>query len=172
MKEKTRKFLNKLSTRGMTAVVVGILVLINYIFSFFPVRADLTDNKIYSLSPASKKIVSELEDIVNITLYVSDDLPNRLLPALYEVKSLIDSYEQAGGGNIRVKTKNPQTPEEQEDVLRLGVPQLQFSGIEKDKLEVRQGYFGGVLQYGGKSEAIPVFEQGANFEYKFTSFDS
>lgn len=169
MLQKFKTFIQKLSTVGVMAVVVGILVLINYIVSFFPLRFDITENKIYSLSAVTKDMLKGLDDIVTIKLFFSQDLPNRVLPIRQEVESLVKEYEQVGGASIKVEVIDPSDLTEQQEAQTLGIPQLQFSGIEKDKLEVSQGFFGGAVLFGAEREAIPVFEEGGNFEYQFTS---
>jgi ABC-type uncharacterized transport system involved in gliding motility auxiliary subunit len=166
---KLKLFLNKLTNIGLIGLVIGILVLVNYIISFLPLRLDLTENKIYSLSPSTKEIIGNLDDIVLIKLYFSKELPNKLLPIRREVESVLAEYERQGKGNIRIETVEPSGLEGEQEAASLGIPRLQFSGIEKDKLEVSQGFFGGVVQFAGEKETIPVFEEGGNFEYLFTS---
>ena len=43
-------------------VLIGIIVAVNFIAAFVFLRFDLTQNRIYSLSKFSKKLVRELED--------------------------------------------------------------------------------------------------------------
>lgn len=169
MIRKLKEWLNRLGNVGVVGVTLAILILINYILSFFPVRIDLTENKIYSLSSATKEILKGLDDIVTIKLFFSEELPVRVLPVKQEVESLLVEYERIGKGNLRIKKVDTSEAKGQQEAFSLGIPQLQFSGIEKDKLEVSQGFFGGAVLLEGESEAIPVFDEGGNFEYQFTS---
>jgi len=50
---------------------------------------DLTPNNIYTLSNSTKDILHNVNDIVNIDLYVSKDLPPQLKTSYTRVKDLI-----------------------------------------------------------------------------------
>lgn len=163
------KTLNKLSNTGLVIATLGILVLINYILSFFPLRLDLTQDQRFSLSPVTKQIIKSTNDIVTIKLFISSQLPNQVLPIKQELDSVLKEFERVGQGKIHVVSVLPDSPEKEQEAASLGIPKLQFSGFEKEKLQVQQGYFGGTLEYAGKSETIPVFEEGANYEYLLVS---
>jgi len=167
--KKLNQYLKTLSNTGLVIVTLGILVLLNYILSFFPIRLDLTQDQRFSLAPVTKDILMKTDDIVTIKLYISSELPNQVLPIKQELDSVLAEFERVGAGKIQVNSVSPDSPDIEQEAASLGIPKLQFSGYEKEKLQVQQGYFGGVLQYAGKSETIPVFEDGANYEYLFIS---
>ena len=54
------------------------LILLNLTARDIFKRFDLTDNKMFSLSPSSENIVKNLDDRLTIKVYFSDDLPNEL----------------------------------------------------------------------------------------------
>ena len=58
-------------------LVIG-LVLLNLIARDIFKRFDLTDNSMYSLSSSSRKIVENLDDLLTMKVYFSDNLPNEL----------------------------------------------------------------------------------------------
>ena len=56
--------------------VLGILLLINILGSYFYFRVDLTNDKRYSISSPSKSMLEELSDQVIIKVYLDgEDLP-------------------------------------------------------------------------------------------------
>jgi ABC-type uncharacterized transport system. len=63
-------------------VVLSFLVFFaaNYLVSLFSFKIDLSFGKAYSLSSSTKKIIKNLDDVLNIKFFVSSDLPVRLLP--------------------------------------------------------------------------------------------
>ena len=167
--KKIKAFMNTLSNKGLIVATLGILILLNYIVSFFPLRLDLTQDQRFSLAPVTKELLKNTDDIVTIKLYMSSQLPNQVLPIKQELDSVLAEFERVSSGKIQVKTVVPDVPDKEQEAASLGIPKLQFSGFEREKLQVQQGYFGGVIEYGGKSETIPVFEEGANYEYLLIS---
>jgi len=70
-------------------VVLAILIFSNALLSKVNIFADLTPNNIYTLSSSTKDILNNVNDIVNIDLYVSKDLPPQLKTSRARVKDLI-----------------------------------------------------------------------------------
>ena len=52
-----------------------IIILINIIGAYVFTRFDLTSEKRYSISPATKKLLRNLNDIVFFKIYLEGDLP-------------------------------------------------------------------------------------------------
>ena len=67
--------MNKKDIIIKTAIIIGIIVVINIIAKRVFTRIDLTKNKSYTLSPVSKDIVSNLDDKLLVKAYFSDNLP-------------------------------------------------------------------------------------------------
>ncbi|MFH1522925.1 MAG: GldG family protein [Patescibacteria group bacterium] len=162
-----KKYL-KSTDLGITVLIIaGILVVLNFFSYQIFYRWDLTQNKDYSISKVSKRAVGELEDIVNIKVYFSNDLPNQLITLKQEVGDILDEYQNYSNGNIRVEFINPEEIGEQE-LLAKGIPALQFNVLEKDKYQVVKGYLGIIVEYGGKKEVLPIVQNTDNFEYQVT----
>jgi len=66
-------------------IIIGILVVVNFFSYQIFYRWDLTDNKDYSISKASKKTVQNLDDIVNVKVYFSRNLPSQYITLEQEV---------------------------------------------------------------------------------------
>jgi len=52
----------------------------------------MTPNKAYTLSSATKNILSNTNDIINLELYVSKELPPQLKPIYVNTKDLIKQF--------------------------------------------------------------------------------
>ena len=76
------------------------------IFSFFPVRLDFSKGSAYTLSPATKKTIQKNSKNIDISLYVSSDLPTRIIPLRTDVVELLQEYRR-GGKNIKVNIIDP-----------------------------------------------------------------
>jgi ABC-type uncharacterized transport system involved in gliding motility auxiliary subunit len=106
---------------GVVAVLV-ILIAVNVIGNFLKVRSDLTENKIYTLSPGTKRILDKLDTPVEIRFYYSKDnssMPVPLRTYAQEVEDLLSEYQQAGHGKIQVVKLDPKPDSDAEDSARL-----------------------------------------------------
>ncbi len=153
-------------------LVIGIFLAVNFIsyrIHFF--RWDLTENKVFSISDVSKKTVSELDDVVSVNAYFSEDLPSQMLALRQEVGDILDEYQVASNGNITINFIDPKDDEDlKKDLYMLGIPELQFQVFEKDKRQVVKGYMGIAIKFSGKSESIPVVKQDTrDLEYQITT---
>ncbi|OGF20396.1 hypothetical protein A2Y83_02770 [Candidatus Falkowbacteria bacterium RBG_13_39_14] len=164
---KAKQSLNALYT---VLIIAGILILVNYIASAVFFRIDITQNKDYSVSRVSKDAARDLDDIVNIKGFFSENVPPNLISIKQDVRDIIEEYKNYSNGKIRVSYIDPKDDEELiKEARNLGIPELQFSSLEKDKYEVSTGYLGLAVIYGTKKEVIPVLDDTGNLEYELTS---
>jgi ABC-type uncharacterized transport system involved in gliding motility auxiliary subunit len=106
---------------GVVAVLV-ILIAVNVLGNFLKVRSDLTQNKIYTLSPGTKRILDKLDTPVEIRFYYSKDnssMPVPLRTYAQEIEDLLSEYQQAGHGKIQVVKLDPKPDSDAEDSARL-----------------------------------------------------
>jgi ABC-type uncharacterized transport system involved in gliding motility auxiliary subunit len=132
---KNREFSKILvSTTGLGVLLI-ILVLANVIFSYANVRWDTTEDKIFSLSPGTEKILSELEEPVTVKFFYSKS--NRNLPRdlkLYagRVRDLLSEYEYASGHTVVVQEYDPKVDSDEEEwAQRYGVRGVQTGTGER-----------------------------------------
>ena len=139
------------------------------LFSFLPVRLDFSKGGAYTLSSATKKTIRNINKLVEITLYISADLPTKIIPLKTDVIELLQEYRRAGK-NIKVTIIDPKKDVKiAEKVKQQGIPELQFSQLEKNKYQTSSFYFGIVLSYNEKNEVIPQVSDYQNLEYNVTS---
>lgn len=154
----------------MIAIVIGLLAVLNFFSYNIFYRFDLTQNKDYSLSKASRRAAADLKDIVNVKAYFSADLPPQFLNLRREVGDILDEYVNYSGGQIKVEFIDPKADETtRQELYAAGIPELQFNALEKDKFQVINGYLGLLIKYGEKSQAIPVIQETKDLEYQITS---
>ena len=65
-----------LASKGWWLFLLIVLLGINYLASVVHTRVDLTQEKRYTLSPATKKLVKDLHDKVSITVLLTGDMPH------------------------------------------------------------------------------------------------
>ncbi|MCX8011753.1 MAG: GldG family protein, partial [Desulfobacterota bacterium] len=170
----TRKWSQKISSSTnfvfLVLIVLGFLSLINYVANRHFARVDLTQNKLYTLSESSKKVVASLDDIVNINCYFSKNLPSYVISLKQQVSDILDEYRAYARGNIQVKFVDPTEDPGVEQKLRfMGIPQVQLNVMEKDQATATNVYMGVAVSYEDKQEVIPFVKNVNNLEYEITS---
>ncbi len=168
--EKIKKL--KKSDLGVSILlVIGILAVVNFLSYQIFTRFDLTENKAYSISQVSKKTVKKLDDIVNVKVYFSEDLPSQFITLRQEVGDILDEYEAYSEGNIQIEFINPDDDKSTARELHTkGIPQLTFQTFEKDKAQVVNGYMGMTISFGDNMEVVPVLDKDtSSLEYQLTT---
>lgn len=167
----SNKKLKKTDLSITVILVIGILIVVNFFSYQIFTRWDLTQNKIYSISKVSRNTVRNLDDIVNIEVYFSENLPHQILAVKQEVVDVLDEYVNYSNGNIRVEYLSPGTDEQtMQEMYMKGITPLTFQVVEKDKMQVVNGYMGLIINKGTNSEIIPAVKQDvSDLEYQITS---
>mgnify|MGYP001159682455 FL=1 len=151
-----------------SGVVIG-LILLNLVARDIFKRFDLTDNSMYSLSSSSKEIVSNLDDLLTMKVYFSDNLPNELGNTRRFLQDILEEYS-AYSDEIRFFFHNPESDNNLEEEARKdGIQPVQMQVIENDKVEIKKVYLGMVLLFENKKEVIPVIQTTAGLEYMIST---
>jgi len=157
--------------RKISISIIALFLFIGtfILFTFFPVRLDFSKGAAYTLSPATKKTIGNIKKLTEITLYISSDLPTRIIPLKTDVIELLQEYRRSGK-NIKITITDPKKdPKNIDKVKQLGIPELQYSQLEQNKYQTSSFFFGIVLSYDGKNEIIPQVSDYQNLEYNITS---
>ena len=172
-KKRIKKWLNNLSRGDILITVVlvlGIIAVVNFLSYQIFFRADLTQNNIYSISSVSRRTAGNLDDIVKIKVYFSENLPNKYANLKQNVVDILKEYKNYSNGKVKIENINPQNLENTERRMReLGIPTIQFNVLENDSYQVVNGYMGISVEYGDNNEAIPVVKNTEDLEYKITT---
>jgi len=129
-------------------------------------RADLTEERLYTLNQASIELLGDLEGPLHFKMYFSEDLPNRFRPVFAFIKAMVAEYEANGGGRVRVSYIDPGAKLDLVDEAhKLGVFETKANVMEKDRLEVAHIWFGFALLYRDRTEVFPSVLSIENFEY-------
>src|ERR1043166_6058526 len=125
----------------LTLVTLGVIILVNIIALRFFKRLDLTQEKIYTLSDASKNLVRSLDDKFLVKAYFTSDLPPEYANNLRYLQDQLDEYRAYGGGNFQYEIIHPDKKEElEQEAQRYGIPPVQVQILKQDKLQVEKAY--------------------------------
>jgi len=151
-------------------IVLAILAVVNYIALSAFYRIDLTENRVYSISKATKTALKKLDDVVSIQVYFSKELPPQLVELRREVKDILDEYTAYAGTNLSIEFIDPEDdPELSQRMQFIGIPKVQVNIFQKDKAEVTNLYLGMSIMFEDRKEVIPVIQNVRNLEYDLTS---
>ena len=154
---------------GTAVIAAGVLVL-NLLGGHVRGRLDLTGDRLFTLSDGSREILGDLDDIVNLTLFLSDDLPQEIQVIERDVRDLVADMEGASDGMLAVREINPDDGDEEEgEASSMGISPIEFNVIGDDEFQVKRGYFGLALTYADEQETIPVIDRADDLEFRLVS---
>jgi ABC-2 type transport system permease protein len=156
------------SSKYWWIVLLLILVAVNYLASQFHYRLDLTEEKRYTLSEPTKKLLRNLDDQVNIQFFLDGEMPAPFKNLSNETKELLQEFRELGKGNIRLSFGRP--GEELNDTARINyINYITDSlGLHPTNVQVQAGagesqeerlvYPGAVISYKGSEMAVNLLE--------------
>src|SRR5437016_2583433 len=92
---------------AFTALIVASLVAANLIGTRLFGRLDLTEDRIFTLSQASKQLVKGLPDRVVAKAFISKDLPPQVSQIAKYLRDMLDEYKAASGGKFQWEAIDP-----------------------------------------------------------------
>jgi ABC-type uncharacterized transport system involved in gliding motility auxiliary subunit len=142
-------------------------------------RIDLTGNKIYSLSEASKIVVSNLSEPLTINVFFTKNLPAPHNNTERYLHDLLEEYAIHANNyfNYRFYDVSPEgesisggSPGANRELANnYGINPVQIQVFEKDEVKFKNAYMGLVLIHGDIIEKIPTITTMSGLEYKLTS---
>jgi ABC-type uncharacterized transport system involved in gliding motility auxiliary subunit len=83
-----------------------------------PLRLDLTENQVYSLSQGSKQVLKDIDEPISLYFFFSDKASKNMTSLrnyANRVESLLTEYETFANGKLKLQVLDPQAFSEQED---------------------------------------------------------
>ncbi len=160
------------------AIYIIITIMINIAGVTFFTRIDLTQNKLYSLSDISRKVVSSLSEPLTINVFFTKNLPAPHNNTERYLNDLLEEYainanrhfnyrffdmDQKNGSSYENSNNN------QELANSYGIQPVQIQVVENDEIKFIKAYMGLVIINGDMIEKIPTITTTEGLEYKFTT---
>jgi len=151
-------------------IVIAIVIVANLLSNSLYLRLDFTEDKRYTLSDATEDILDELNGVVTVTAYFSENLPPQLLSNRKDFEDMLIEYEKSSGGNVVYQFINPNEDETKEqETQQKGIGPIMINVRENDRVEQMRAYMGATLQMGESTEILPLVQPGASLEYDLTT---
>lgn len=152
------------------ALLLGILLLLNLLSNEFHFRLDLTEDKQYTLSRATRDILDNLDDPVMVTAYFSKDLPPHIAKTKRDFQDLLVEYAMRSGNMVQYKFVNPNEKESLEnEAVNNGIQPVLINVREKDQIKQQKAFLGAIVSLGEKQEILPFIQPGAAMEYALST---
>jgi gliding-associated putative ABC transporter substrate-binding component GldG len=152
------------------ALVLAIIIFVNLVSEQYFLRFDLTEDKQFTLSEATKNILENIEEPITVTAYFSEDLPTDVARTKSDFEDLLVEYNRLSGDNILFTFINPNESEATEQqAQQAGVQPVLVNVREKDQVKQQRAYLGAVLEWDEQKEVIPFMQPGAALEYALST---
>jgi len=136
-------------------------------------RIDLTQSGTYSLSESTHKVLAGLDEHLLIRGYFSKKTHPKLAPLVPQIRDLLEEYQIAGNGKVRVELIDPSASEDapsdsqdakraddakREAKERFGIDPTPFQFATQTEESIVNGYFAIAVEYGDQHTVLGLRE--------------
>jgi gliding-associated putative ABC transporter substrate-binding component GldG len=176
------------------AAVLGIVVLVNALGLRLFGRVDVTRDKAYTLSKATRDTLTGLEEPVVVTAYFTEQLPAPYSSNARYVRDLLEEFRAVSKGKVAFEFIDPQSQETDADkeakkevkqdifgrrfrdqtsiekeLAGQGIQPVEIRVIEEDQQQTKRAYMAIVIKHQEKKEVIPLVQNVSSLEYDLTT---
>lgn len=166
VKEKKHTGTNKKRDITNFLMVAAIVVLANFVFSFYFKRFDLTAEKRYTLAPSTMKLLKNLDDVVFFKVYLDGDLNPDFTRLRNETKELLDVFRAYSNNQIEYEFINPlenpnkdETEKIERQLYEKGVIPEEVTDRKNKKTTKSYIYPAALVTYKGKEIPWQIFKR-------------
>lgn len=142
-------------------LVLAALVAVNVLSSFLFFRVDLTEEKRYTLSEATRTMLSSLEDQVHVNVYLTGDLPPGFKRLENAVRETLDEFQARSGSRLTYRFIDPAAIVKEKEKVQL-IERLAERGVTPTNLFANEGgkrtekliFPGALISSKGKESAV------------------
>ena len=159
---------SKLFIQG--GMVLAIIVVLNLLSEVAYFRIDFTEDKRYTLGKATRSILEDLDDVITVKAYFTEDLPAQLGYIRNELRDQFVEYENHSDGNFVFEFINPNVSDElKREAIQNGITPVSINVVEDDQRQQIQAFMGVLIQADDQKEVIPLVQPGSGLEYEITT---
>jgi ABC-2 type transport system permease protein len=156
----TKIFNNKL----WLPIVLILLIAINWSASLFHARIDLTNEKRFTLSNPTKKLLKKIDEPVTIDVFLKGNYPSGFRQLSASTNDLLREFKEIGGSKIKYNFINPDdvvagTEVKYADTLSaMGMYPINLTSQLKEGQQQQFVYPFAWLHYNGKDELLELYK--------------
>ncbi len=141
----------------IVAMIIVNLILLNiWLFPMRGIRVDLTKGNEYSLSNATRDILSSATEPLLIRGYFSEKTHPMLAPLVPRLRDMLQEYAVSSGGNVNVEIIDPlQDPEKEAEANQTyGIRPTPLQAADRYGASVVNSYFDILIRYGDQHTVL------------------
>lgn len=141
-------------------LLLAVIIVINIVGNFYFKRFDLTQDKRYTLSESTIKLIENIEEPVFIDVFLEGNFPPEFKRLQNETRQILEEF-RSHNSNLIFQFTNPLEDENQaqqyvEELIKLGFMPTNINSNKKGKKEVIQIFPWAIANQNEKSVRVPL----------------
>ncbi len=157
------------NSSGEIFLFVAAVILLNLVCQRIFFRIDITAEKSYSISEASRRVVKNLEEPLSVKVFFSQNLPSPYSATEQYVKDILVEYKNSANRNFSYEFFDADKYENQKIARAFGLNQTQIQEVKNNEVGLKNVFMGIVLTYADQIEKLDGIFSSDGLEYKLTS---
>ena len=156
--------INKIwKSRAWLPITIILLAVLNWAASLYHSRIDLTDEKRFTLSSATKKILKKLDDVMEVDVFLKGEFPSGFKKLANSTGEILQEFKEITGNNFQYNFVSPDDEMEGTNVKwgdtlsSLGLYPLNLKSQLKAGEQQQLVYPIALLHYKGKTIPLRVY---------------
>lgn len=145
------------------ALLLVLVIAVNYLASFLQLRIDLTKEKRYTLSRATKNLVSKLEDEVQVDVFLKGEFPSGFRKLANTTKEFLGLLKDRNSSKIRYRFISPldvlpgRTSNYGDSLVNMGAVPINLTVQKKEGESSNIIFPVAVVSYKGKHSLVNLY---------------
>lgn len=148
-------------------MVVAIVILANFVFSFYFKRFDLTSEKRYTLAESTRKLLKNLDDVIYLKVYLQGDFNPDFTRLRNETKEMLDEFRAYSNNLVEYEFINPlenpnkeETDKIEKQLYDKGIVPEQVIDRKKDQKTTESLIWpGAIVSFKGRETSWQIFKR-------------
>ena len=103
-----KDIINKIwKSKAWLLITVVVLVLINWLASLYHTRIDFTDEKRFTLSKPTKKVLKKLDDVVQVDIFLKGEFPSGFKKLANSTSEILQEFREIAGSKLQYNFVSP-----------------------------------------------------------------
>lgn len=161
--------MQKIKSLKRILVVIGVLVALQLVSSYYFFRIDLTQDKRHTIAPATKAILKNLNEVVIIKVYLEGDLPASFRRLKASIQETLDEFQVYGRSKIQFEFFDPELITDKKaknqfmiDMANKGIQPTNIFVKEQGQKIEKLIFPGAIISYQGKETAVMLLKGSSN----------
>ena len=151
----------KIESLLQIGIILLLLLILNVVGQDYFFRLDLTEDKRYSITEASRNMLSGLDDVVYVEVYLEGDVPAGFRRLQGSIRETLEEFRTYAGANVQYSFINPSKAtsaaardEFYRSLADKGIQPTNIFDTEEGKRIEKLVFPGAVVSYGGRERGV------------------